>query len=63
MLRRPSAQDELQVLPQDRIAAVRPFWETLPKVERRQLLTLCIDDLRERAVLLTDRYQKQAGER
>lgn len=63
MLRRPSAQDEVQVLPQDRIAAVRPFWETLSKVERRQLLTLCIDDLHERAVLLTDRYQKQAGER
>ena len=49
------------MLPQDRIAAVRPFWETLSKEERRQLLTLCTDDLRERAVLLTDRYQKQAG--
>ena len=48
-------------MPNERIAVVRPFWETVTKEERAKLLTLEVDDLRERAAMLTDRYQKQAG--
>lgn len=61
VLSRLSLQDEIQALPQERIAAVRPFWETVSKEERAQLLTLNVEDLRERAAMLTERYQKQAG--
>lgn len=51
----------MQALPQERVAAVRPFWETETPDERTELLTLDVAALRERASALTERYQKQAG--
>jgi hypothetical protein len=40
---------------------VRPFWESRSQEERVQLLTIDINDLRERAVAVNERMQKQAG--
>jgi len=39
----------VQALPQERVAAVRPFWETETPDERTELLTLDVAALRERA--------------
>jgi hypothetical protein len=57
----PLIQEELQVLPQERVMAVRPFWERVQPEDRPELLTLDVADLRARAAVLTERYQKLAG--
>eukprot|EP00884_Botryococcus_braunii_P009363 jgi/Botrbrau1/18428/Bobra.0072s0020.2 len=52
---------ELQGPPQERIAAVRPFWASLPQEKRIEVLTLSLEDLRARAKEITDRQRKQAA--
>ena len=47
--------------PQERVAALRPFWEGLDQEERVKLLTLSLDDVRARAELIVERQKKQAG--
>ena len=56
-------QDEQvnQVPPQERVAQVRPYWETLSHEDRVDLLTLDVDFLRQRAVEVTAKTQKQIG--
>lgn len=54
-------QEELQALPQERVAAVRLFWERVVPDERPELLMVNVAELRSRAATLTERYQKQAG--
>lgn len=54
-------QRELQGPPQERISAVRPFWEALSQQERVDLLTLSLDELRPRAKEIADSRRKQAG--
>ncbi len=56
-------QDEQvnQVPPQERVAQVKPYWETLSHDDRVDLLTLDIDFLRQRAVEVTAKTQKQIG--
>jgi hypothetical protein len=51
----------LQLSPQERIQAVKPFWEALPQEERIQVLTLSLDNLKSRAKEIVDRQRKQAG--
>ena len=50
------------VAPQERVAAVRPFWETQGQEERQTLLTVSAEALTERANELAIRQRKQAGE-
>ena len=59
-------QDDTQrgdlLLPlQERVAAVKPYWETLSQEERVKLLTVSVDDLHQRAADLAERQRKQAG--
>lgn len=35
--------------PYDRVAFIRPFWESLSQEERVSLLTVSLDDVRQRA--------------
>ena len=60
-----SAQDEygreLTTPPQDRVAAVRPFWESLSDQHRAELLSVTLPELQERAKEIAVRQRKQAG--
>ncbi|GAB4814795.1 hypothetical protein N2152v2_001841 [Parachlorella kessleri] len=54
--------EELASLPpQERIASVKPFWESLGQAEREALLTVDLGDLREYAAKVTKRLRKQAA--
>ena len=52
---------EMQLPPQERVAAVRPFWETLTQEQRVQLLSIDLDDLQARAKDVAARQRKQDG--
>lgn len=52
---------EAQLPPQERVQAVRPFWETLTQEERVQLLSLSIEELRAKACDVTARLKRQSG--
>lgn len=52
---------EAQLPPQERVQAVRPFWETLTQEQRVQLLSLSIDELRAKAADVTARLKRQSG--
>lgn len=52
---------EAQLPPQERVQAVRPFWETLTQEQRVQLLSLSIDELRAKAAEVTARLRRQTG--
>ena len=54
---------EVQATPQERVAAVRPVWETLPHDERVQLLTVDLGALRAKARLVHESSKQQTGER
>lgn len=58
-----SMQDEPtnQVPPQERVAKVRPYWETLSHEQRVELLTLDVKFLHQRAVEVTTKTHKQLG--
>ena len=47
--------------PQERVAQVRPYWETLSHEERVDLLTLDVEFLRQRANEVTAKAQKALG--
>jgi hypothetical protein len=47
--------------PDERVAAVRPFWESLSQEERLKLLTIPVAELRERAKQLDIEATAQAG--
>jgi hypothetical protein len=49
------------VSPQEKVAAVKPLWETLQQPERVELLTVPVAALRERVKQLTERAKAQAG--
>jgi hypothetical protein len=63
--RRRAAQDdarqEAALMPQDRVLAVRPFWETVPQEERVQLLSVSLEELAARAQELMARALKEQG--
>ena len=44
---------EAQLPPQERVQAVRPFWETLSQEQRVQLLSLGLEELRAKAAEVT----------
>jgi len=48
-------------MPQDRVLAVRPFWETVPQEERVQLLSVSLEELAARAQELRARALKEQG--
>ena len=52
---------EPQVLPQERIAKVRPFWETVPQEERLNLLSIPLSELKQRAAEVGARQRKEQG--
>ena len=52
---------EAQLPPQERVQAVRPFWETLTQEQRVQLLSLSIQELRAKAADVTARLKRQCG--
>ena len=62
-----AAQDDprqdVALPPQDRVLAVRPFWETVPQEERVALLSLGLEELRVRAEEITQRQLKEHGAR
>ena len=55
------ARQEVVLPPQDRVLAVRPFWETVAQEERVKLLSLSLEELRARAEELTQRALKEQG--
>ena len=52
---------EPQVLPQDRVAKVKPFWETVPQENRLDLLSIPLDELKQRAAEVGARQRKEQG--
>lgn len=52
---------EVLLPPQERVAAVRPFWETLTQEDRVELLSITIEDLRARSKEVLARLRRQAG--
>lgn len=52
---------EAQLPPQERVQAVRPFWETLSQEQRVQLLSLSLEELRGKAADATVRLKRQSG--
>ena len=52
---------ELSTPPQDRVAAVRPFWESMSDQQRAELLSVTLPELQERAKEIAVRQRKQAG--
>ncbi len=52
---------EVQLPPQERVAAVRPFWETLTQEERVELLSITVEDLRARSKDVVARMRRLAG--
>mmetsp|Transcript_9701 Transcript_9701/g.26290 ORF Transcript_9701/g.26290 Transcript_9701/m.26290 type:complete len:665 (+) Transcript_9701:145-2139(+) len=52
-------KQELQLLPNDRVEAVRPLWESLPQAEREKLLTIDLQLLRERAQQASELSKQQ----
>ena len=50
---------EAQLPPQERVQAVRPFWETLSQEQRVQLLSLGLEELRAKAAEVTARLKRQ----
>jgi hypothetical protein len=54
---------EVQLPPQERVAAVRPFWETLTQEQRVALLSIDLEELRGRAKDVAARQRRQAGAR
>ena len=52
---------EVQLPPQERVAAVRPFWETLTQEDRVELLSITVEDLRARSKEVVARLRRQAG--
>ena len=57
------SRQDVALPPQDRVLAVRPFWETVPQEERVTLLSLGLEELRERAEEITQRQLKEHGAR
>lgn len=55
-------KDATLLQPQDRVAAVRPLWETLTQEQRVELLTVDLPTLREKAKLVLEQARQQAGE-
>ncbi|BDA41097.1 probable inactive ubiquitin carboxyl-terminal hydrolase 54 at C-terminar half [Coccomyxa sp. Obi] len=64
-VRRPNSHQEdgreILLPPQERVAAVRPFWETLTHEERVELLSITVDDLRARSKDVVARLRRQAA--
>ena len=54
---------ESQVLPQDRVAKVKPFWESVPKEDRLDLLSIPLSELKQRAAEVGARQRKEQGGR
>ena len=52
---------EVQLPPQERVAAVRPFWETLTQEDRVELLSITVEDLQARSKEVVARLRRQAG--
>ena len=50
-----------QVPPQERVDAVRPFWESLSQEDRVAMLTIDVEGLREKARDLTEQARQQQG--
>lgn len=57
-----SIKDLTQQSPQERVALVRPYWETLSHEERVKLLTIDLEGVRARAKQLAEAARQQAGE-
>ena len=55
-----AGKDASQLLPQERVSAVKPLWEILPQTERVELLTVDLESLRARAKQLAE-AARQAG--
>ena len=51
-----------QMSPQERVAQVRPYWETLSHEQQVESLTLDVEFLYQRAVEVTIKTKKQLGE-
>ena len=52
---------EPQVLPQDRVAKVKPFWVTVPQEERLKLLSIPLSELKQRAAEVGAEQRKEQG--
>jgi len=46
---------------QERVAAIKPFWEKQGAEERVKILTVSVADLRKRAAELVEKQRKQTG--
>ncbi len=45
----------------ERVAAVKPFWQSRTQTERVQLLTISLEELRQKAKDLAEASRKPAG--
>lgn len=46
---------------QERVAAVKPFWETLSQEARTKILAVSVTELKHKAADLAEKQRKQAG--
>ena len=56
------SQRDLLIPMQERVAAVKPFWETLPQEGRTKILAVSVTELKQRAAELAEKQRKQAGD-
>ena len=52
---------EPQGLPWDRVAKVKPFWESVPQQERLDLLSIPLNELKQRAAEMGANQRKKQG--
>ncbi len=55
------SQRDLLIPMQERVAAVKPFWETISQEARTKILTVSVTELKEKAADLAEKQRKQAG--
>lgn len=61
LLLQDDSQKDMLIPMQERVAAVKPYWETLSQAARSKILTVSVTDLKLKAAELAERQRKQAG--
>ena len=47
---------------QERVAAVKPYWETISQEARTKILAVSVTELKQKAAELAEKQRKQAGQ-
>ena len=61
LVKQDDSQRDMLIPMQERVASVKPYWETLSQEARNKILTVSVTDLKTKAADLAERQRKQAG--